>query len=264
MRSTADNSARSHVGYNGQLHEAATRWQILGNGYRVYSPALRRYYSADSLSPFEEGGLNAYAYGTGNPVNVLDPSGHWGVPALAGVLTAGALAVGGVAVASTLKGNDSHGDVLGAVAGVLAAGAAAAGLLFLHMRDPGPKRGELIVRNGKSKDVVLAHGDPNLTLVGTSDLDGSEFSELLKQKGVGDKPIQLVSCRSATGPAPQGQVVANATGQPVTAYRGVVVYSGIVGKAFGRKVRFRPQTGLQKEVTAIRNRELNRHLYGQR
>lgn len=254
----------ARLGFSGQLHEVGSDWQILGNGYRVYSPVLQRYHSADNLSPFEEGGINAYAYGAANPVNFLDPSGHWIVPVM-GVLAGGAIAAGAVAIASKVATDDSRADILGALAGVLAVGAAVAGLRALYLRNRGPQRGELIVRKGKKKDVVLVHGTTNLTRVGNSNLDGTEFSELLKQKGVGDKPIKLISCRSGLGVAPQGQVVSNATGQPVTAYEGLALYNGILGKAFGgSKVRFRPETSVQKEVTAIRNREMNRLVYRRR
>ncbi|MFA0920552.1 RHS repeat-associated core domain-containing protein [Pseudomonas tremae] len=49
---------------------------MLGNGYRAYNPVLMRFHSQDSLSPFGEGGLNAYAYGEGDSVNRVDPTGH--------------------------------------------------------------------------------------------------------------------------------------------------------------------------------------------
>ncbi|MDU8502812.1 RHS repeat-associated core domain-containing protein, partial [Pseudomonas syringae] len=64
------------LGFNGELTENDTGWQLLGNGYRAYNPLLMRFHSPDSLSPFGEGGLNAYAYGEGNSVNGVDPSGH--------------------------------------------------------------------------------------------------------------------------------------------------------------------------------------------
>jgi len=49
----------------------------LGNGYRAFNPVLMRFNSPDSLSPFGRGGLNAYAYCVGDPVNRSDPNGHW-------------------------------------------------------------------------------------------------------------------------------------------------------------------------------------------
>lgn len=63
-------------GFNGLFHEPATGWQMLGNGYRVYNPVLIRFHSPDNQSPFGRGGLNAYAYCAGDPVNRVDPSGH--------------------------------------------------------------------------------------------------------------------------------------------------------------------------------------------
>lgn len=64
------------MAFNGELREAATGWYLLGRGYRAYNPALMRFHSPDSLSPFGEGGLNPYMYCLGNPVRLRDPSGH--------------------------------------------------------------------------------------------------------------------------------------------------------------------------------------------
>lgn len=72
------------TGFNGQLHDPALDGYLLGNGYRLFSPVLRRFYSPDSLSPFGEGGINAYVYCAGDPVNRTDPSGH--IPAKAKAL----------------------------------------------------------------------------------------------------------------------------------------------------------------------------------
>ncbi|MNO69618.1 hypothetical protein D3C76_604750 [compost metagenome] len=47
----------------------------LGLGRRVYSCSLMRFLSADLLSPFSKGGMNAYSYCAGDPVNFSDPSG---------------------------------------------------------------------------------------------------------------------------------------------------------------------------------------------
>jgi len=63
-------------GFNGQPREALTGWYFLGNGVRIYSPALMRFLSPDRLSPFDQGGINCYAYVAGDPVNYTDPTGH--------------------------------------------------------------------------------------------------------------------------------------------------------------------------------------------
>jgi RHS repeat-associated protein len=63
------------MGLNGQRVEQLTGWYHLGHGYRVYNPLLRRFHSPDRLSPFGAGGVNAYVYCLGDPVNYRDPSG---------------------------------------------------------------------------------------------------------------------------------------------------------------------------------------------
>ncbi|RMV67469.1 RHS repeat-associated core domain-containing protein [Pseudomonas coronafaciens] len=63
-------------GFAGQRVDPVTGHYLLGNGYRAFNPVLMRFNSPDSLSPFGEGGLNAYAYCGGDPVNRVDSSGH--------------------------------------------------------------------------------------------------------------------------------------------------------------------------------------------
>ncbi|QPC87674.1 hypothetical protein GA830_13665 [Mesorhizobium sp. NBSH29] len=72
-----------NIGFAGQIHEDETGVQMLGNGYRAYSPALMRFTAPDNLSPFKQGGINAYGYCMGDPVNNHDPSGHITFRALA-------------------------------------------------------------------------------------------------------------------------------------------------------------------------------------
>lgn len=62
--------------FNGEYPEPVTGHYLLGNGYRADNPVLMRFNQPDSLSPFGRGGLNAYAYCQGDPVNRRDPSGH--------------------------------------------------------------------------------------------------------------------------------------------------------------------------------------------
>jgi RHS repeat-associated protein len=66
----------SLLGFAGERPDLVTGHYPLGNGYRSYNPVLMRFNQPDSLSPFGEGGVNAYAYCQGDPVNRSDPTGH--------------------------------------------------------------------------------------------------------------------------------------------------------------------------------------------
>lgn len=84
------------LAFTGQLFDSHVGGYHLGNGRRTYNPKLMRFHSPDSLSPFSTGGLNAYAYCAGDPVNRVDPSGaSWlshlitGVRVLSSTVTAG-------------------------------------------------------------------------------------------------------------------------------------------------------------------------------
>ncbi|WP_244657181.1 RHS repeat-associated core domain-containing protein [Pseudomonas syringae] len=70
------------MGFNGERPDPQTGHYLLGNGYRAYNPVLMRFNSPDSLSPFGEGGINAYAYCAGDPLNRHDSTGHLSSPHL--------------------------------------------------------------------------------------------------------------------------------------------------------------------------------------
>lgn len=65
------------LAYVGQLREALMGLYNLGNGYRSYNPCLMRFLSPDASSPFARGGINAYAYCAGDPMNYQDRKGRW-------------------------------------------------------------------------------------------------------------------------------------------------------------------------------------------
>ncbi|KQZ78815.1 MULTISPECIES: RHS repeat-associated core domain-containing protein [unclassified Pseudomonas] len=71
-----ENGLLSLLGFNGERQDPVTGHYLLGNGYRTFNPALMRFNSPDSFSPFGKGGLNAYGYCLGDPINGHDPSGH--------------------------------------------------------------------------------------------------------------------------------------------------------------------------------------------
>lgn len=67
------------IGYNGEKLEPTSLLYFLGNGHRAFNSELGRFNSSDSMSPFAAGGLNAYCYCFGDPINLYDPSGRAGV-----------------------------------------------------------------------------------------------------------------------------------------------------------------------------------------
>lgn len=71
-----ENGLLSLLGFNGERPDPVTGHYHLGNGYRQFNPVLMRFNSPDSWSPFGKGGLNAYVYCVGDPVNFSDPTGH--------------------------------------------------------------------------------------------------------------------------------------------------------------------------------------------
>ncbi|WP_411740516.1 RHS repeat-associated core domain-containing protein [Pseudomonas sp. BF-B-30] len=71
-----ENGWLSLLEFNGERPDPVTGHYLLGNGYRAFNPVLMRFNSSDSWSPFGDGGLNAYAYCAGDPINKHDPSGH--------------------------------------------------------------------------------------------------------------------------------------------------------------------------------------------
>lgn len=62
--------------FNSQRKDRSIEGYHLGNGHRTYSPTCMRFNSPDTLSPHDEGGLNAYSYCGGDPINRSDPSGR--------------------------------------------------------------------------------------------------------------------------------------------------------------------------------------------
>ncbi|MHC8322148.1 RHS repeat-associated core domain-containing protein [Pseudomonas sp. GB2N2] len=77
------------VGFSGELPDLLTGHYHLGNGYRQFNPILMRFNSSDSWSPFGKGGLNAYAYCEGDPINRRDPTGRGFIKNLIETMSAG-------------------------------------------------------------------------------------------------------------------------------------------------------------------------------
>lgn len=76
---TGESGLSSLLGFNGERPEPTTGHYLLGQGNRTFNPVLMRFNSPDELSPFGDGGINAYAYCENDPVNRYDPTGSFWV-----------------------------------------------------------------------------------------------------------------------------------------------------------------------------------------
>jgi RHS repeat-associated protein len=77
------------LGFNGEVRDPVSGWYLLGNGYRAYNPWLMCFHSPDSMSPFGAGGINAYMYCAGDPINYRDPTGHFVTDRTKNLITSG-------------------------------------------------------------------------------------------------------------------------------------------------------------------------------
>ncbi len=157
----------ARLGFNGQLHEPAVYWQILGNGRRVYNPVLHRFHSPDRLSPFGRGGINAYAYCGGDPLNYGDPSGQFALPVMLLGLVAG---VGGVGIAASAGAGDRDDGGSSALPWIIGGAIAAVGLMAgvgmagryqrMHLNTPGPGTSAASWRNPVARTAPAAPRTP--------------------------------------------------------------------------------------------------------
>jgi RHS repeat-associated protein len=268
MSPQSNPSAR--IGYNGQLQEPGCYWQFLGNGYRVYNPVLMRFHSPDSLSPFDEGGINSYAYCSCDPVNNVDPTGQFLVP-VAALMGVGAVGMGALALGSSVSGDGKSAAIFGAIAGAM--GSAAMVLGAVHAL--GPPRGALVpnknlgmgeamIWRGPEYDRVRLHGLPFASGWKGRAVPAKELAGEIKKIGGGavlPKRIELQSCYGGYGgDASQAQTLANELGVKVEAYTGQVWLSaGVkhVNRYEGPALLFAPQTGATRRASAIRNQKMH-------
>ncbi|QLJ17014.1 RHS repeat-associated core domain-containing protein [Pseudomonas putida] len=71
-----DSAVAPFLHFKGQRKDTGPGCYFLGDGYRGFGPVLMRFNKPDSISPFGAGGVNAYSYCGGDPINRDDPSGH--------------------------------------------------------------------------------------------------------------------------------------------------------------------------------------------
>lgn len=264
------------IGYNGQLHEPAVRWQVLGNGYRVFNAVLMRFHSPDNESPFARGGIHAYAYCDGDPVNFADPTGRSLQHVFMG-LALGAGVFGGAAAAFGGAGADRERDIFTAVAiglGIAAAvvlGGVALGRLSgkaASSSRPATLREGQSVNIGKAtfhsrsdKDILVSHGNFFKTLTTRPVSGGTLAGQVKKAVGPGYnfKPVEIQSCffpDGILGQGSQAQAFVNKFGQPAYTYRGTVTRASpgtFASKRGAERVVHPEASRLQRQRTAAVN-----------
>ncbi|TKJ85036.1 type IV secretion protein Rhs [Pseudomonas koreensis] len=135
----AEGGLFSLAGFNGEQLDPVTGLYLLGNGYRAYSPTLMRFLAPDSMSPFGAGGLNAYSYCLGDPVNRVDPTGHISWQSILGI----GLGVLGV-VASVLTMGAATPWAAAALGLAVTSGLAGIASEVINELAPGSQAGEIL------------------------------------------------------------------------------------------------------------------------
>lgn len=183
----------SGIAFKGQHLDAVTERYPLGNGYRFHSPALLRFCSPDNESPFGLGGVNSYAFVSGDPVNGSDPTGHspW-----TKVLSA---------VGESYNGKGSKID----------------GVKIFYSEHP--------VQQGKKLLNVVAHGAPGKIKGKERGYSPREFADLLVSNNISveGQESHFIACYSAAplewGGASFIKQWTQITGAKTTGYRNTVV-----------------------------------------
>ncbi|MDH0649151.1 RHS repeat-associated core domain-containing protein [Pseudomonas sp. GD03858] len=118
----SDHQNISRAGFIGVIRERSVGWYLLGNGHRTFNSVLMRFHSPDQLSPFGKGGINAYAYCTGDPVNFHDRGGRVGTgvgPLIKSTLSVGVNAGKGMHTIATWSKKTALGKAIDGSLGVL-------------------------------------------------------------------------------------------------------------------------------------------------
>lgn len=197
-------SSSSNAAFAGLAIEKGLPLYLPGNGGRPYLPGLMRFASSDTWSPFGAGGINAYAYCAGDPVNRTDTNGHF------------ASLVGGLKSLKRLFGAFKR---------------PAAEVVFVE-------KSTAFGLTKKGTFFIDAHGKPGLTLLGDRAVDAEALvGEIRGTPAVFDlfdraRKVELISCYGADSfnsvtPSVGEQLALN-LGKPVKAYKGVVT----VGSGF--------------------------------
>ena len=131
------------IRYRGYYYDIENNFYYLNSRY--YSPEFRRFISPDDtsyLNPENVNGLNLYCYCNNDPVNFVDPSGHFAISAfLIGCAIVGLSTVAGAASGAIINGsayllstsNFNQRDFWAAVAGGAVSGGMMGGLAGIFL-----------------------------------------------------------------------------------------------------------------------------------
>ena len=128
-------ATKNPIRYRGYYYDEVSGLYYLNARY--YSPTWRRFISPDDtsyLDPEMPNGLNLYAYCNNDPLNYIDPTGHFaltafGVWAIVGIVAAAVLIGGGVQLASNALAGETGSELWrGVVGAALGSGANALAL----------------------------------------------------------------------------------------------------------------------------------------
>ena len=210
----AGNGLISLLGFNGERPDQVTGCFLLGNGYRAFNPVLMRFNSPDSWSPFGEGGLNAYGYTDGDPINRSDPTGHspFRPPRMVNKLAK---------ISSNSKAISKQANNMAARNSLLN---------NTKMNNLTPLRDGIFgftdFDRGKNKRLtIMGHGiedtNGNYEILSKhGNLSSHELSAILNSVTKEYKYIRLAICNSATGENPIASQIAASTGKPTLGYIG--------------------------------------------
>ncbi|PWB32422.1 hypothetical protein DCO48_13885 [Pseudomonas sp. SDI] len=216
-------------GFNGELPDLASGHYVLGS-YRLYSTVRLRFNSPDNASPFGEGGLNAYAYCAGDPVNRSDPSGH---NVLASLRLAAGILPRRVKAADAFHFSSQTRDVYNIKR-------FSKGISTFEDNFKGGRRLNIVGHGYQQKMKsarISLNGDKSEFLTGT------QFGKRLKESPDFDasrfNSIQMYMCKSALGGSESfAAQLAKAVKLPVKGQHGVVTSLDTEALAYGGPGRF--------------------------
>lgn len=180
----AEGGMQSLLGFNGEQPDPVTGCYLLGNGYRAYNPVLMRFHSPDSMSPFDSGGVNPYAYCVGDPVNMTDPTGHFSFKKLFKALIGVAISVAAIALTAVTLGASAPltGPVVFMAALSITADVIQIAGEVVSLAAPGSKAGDIMGYVGLGLGLATLSGSSAAKVVASR---GSKVAARFVNKGAG-------------------------------------------------------------------------------